>query len=240
MKWKSHQTLWPRGLYISWNSPGQNTGVGNLSLLQGIFPTQGSNPGLLLCSQILYQLSHEGSPRILEWVAYPFSSGSSRPGIEAGSPALQAVSVPAELSEEPLATRNTEGNSSGWSTPTPNSVNGNSVLSVTQTINLGSTHTFFFLPLSPCLKFISICYRPYLAIYPESHRNSFSSSHILPLSFAYSILPPCLLYCSDFRAFASLLFLPRSLFFHIREWLVPLLGLGLCPNVTSSEKPSLI
>ena len=59
-----------------WNSPGQTTGVGSLTLLQGIFPTQGSNPGLLHCRQILYQLSHQGSPRTLEWVAYPFSSGS--------------------------------------------------------------------------------------------------------------------------------------------------------------------
>jgi len=49
--------------------------VGSLSLLQGIFPTQGSNPDLLHYRQILYQLSHKGSPRILEWVAYPFSSG---------------------------------------------------------------------------------------------------------------------------------------------------------------------
>ena len=49
------------------------------SLLQGIFPAQGSNPGLLHCRQILYQLSHQGSLRILEWVAYPFSSGSSLP-----------------------------------------------------------------------------------------------------------------------------------------------------------------
>ena len=61
------------------NSPGQNTGGGSLSLLQGIFPTQGSNPGLLHCKQILYQLSHQGSPRTLEWVAYPFSGGSSPP-----------------------------------------------------------------------------------------------------------------------------------------------------------------
>ena len=53
--------------------------MGSLSLLQGIFPTQGSNPGLLCYGWILYQLSHKGSPRILEWVAYPFSSGSSRP-----------------------------------------------------------------------------------------------------------------------------------------------------------------
>ena len=57
--------------------PGQNTGVGSLSLLQGIFPTQGSNPGLLHCRSILNQLNHKGSPRILEWVAYTFSSRSS-------------------------------------------------------------------------------------------------------------------------------------------------------------------
>ena len=44
------------------NSPGQNTGVGNLSLLQGIFPSQGSNTGLLHCRQILYHLSHKRSP----------------------------------------------------------------------------------------------------------------------------------------------------------------------------------
>ena len=55
------------GLYSPWNSPGQNTGAGSLSLLQGIFPTQGSNPGLFHCRWILYQLSHKGSPRILEW-----------------------------------------------------------------------------------------------------------------------------------------------------------------------------
>ena len=53
-------SLWPHGLYNPWNPPGQNTRVGSLSLLQGIFPTQGSNPGLLHCRQILYQLSHQG------------------------------------------------------------------------------------------------------------------------------------------------------------------------------------
>ena len=72
-------SLWPHGLYSPWNSPGQNTEVGSLSLLQGIFPTQGSNPGLPHCRQILYQLSHKGSRRILEWVAYSFSSRSSQP-----------------------------------------------------------------------------------------------------------------------------------------------------------------
>ena len=45
-----------------WNFPGQNAGVGSLSLLQGIFPTQGSNPGLPHCRWILYQLSQRGSP----------------------------------------------------------------------------------------------------------------------------------------------------------------------------------
>ena len=112
-------SLRPHGLYSPWNSPGQDIGVGSLSLLQGsfpnpgikhrspalwvdslpaepqgkpknigvdslfllqqIFPTQGLNPGLPHCRWILYQLSHKGSPRILEWVAYPFSRVSSRP-----------------------------------------------------------------------------------------------------------------------------------------------------------------
>ena len=49
----------PHGVYSPWNSPGQNTGVGSLSLLQGIFPTQESNPGLLHCRWIPYQLSHK-------------------------------------------------------------------------------------------------------------------------------------------------------------------------------------
>ena len=54
-------SLWPHGLYSPWNSPGQNTGVGSLSLLQGIFPTQGWNAGLPHCRRILYHLSHKGS-----------------------------------------------------------------------------------------------------------------------------------------------------------------------------------
>ena len=72
-------TLRPHGLYSPWNSLGQNTGVGSLSLLQGIFPIQGSNRCLLHCRWILYQLSHKGSSSILEWTAYPFSSESSWP-----------------------------------------------------------------------------------------------------------------------------------------------------------------
>ena len=57
-------SLRPHGLYSPWspwNSPGQNTGVGSFSLLQGIFPTQGSNSGLPCCRRILYQLSHKGN-----------------------------------------------------------------------------------------------------------------------------------------------------------------------------------
>ena len=55
-------SLQPHGFYSPWNSPGQNSGVGSLSLLQRIFPTQGLNLGLLLCRQIVYQLSHRETP----------------------------------------------------------------------------------------------------------------------------------------------------------------------------------
>ena len=75
------------------NSLSQTTGVGSLSLLQGISPIQGSNPGLPHCGQILYQLNHKGSPRILEWLAYLFSRDLPNLGIKPGSPALQADSL---------------------------------------------------------------------------------------------------------------------------------------------------
>ena len=94
----------PPGSSVHEDSPGKNTRVGCHALLQGIFPTQGSNPGLLHCRRILYCLSHQGSPwkvkvsqstltfcdpmfytehgilqaRILGWVVYPFSSRSSQ------------------------------------------------------------------------------------------------------------------------------------------------------------------
>ena len=55
-----------------WNSPGQNTGVGSCCLQQGIFPTQGSNPGLPHCRQILYCLSHKGSPLFIYNLLYSF------------------------------------------------------------------------------------------------------------------------------------------------------------------------
>ena len=77
-KWKSlscvrlFATPW---LYSPWNSPGQNTGVGSLSLLQGIFPTQGVNPGLPHCRLILYCLSHQESTEDVEGRGYALGDG---------------------------------------------------------------------------------------------------------------------------------------------------------------------
>ena len=68
----------PPGSSVHGDSPGKNTGVDCHALLQRIFPTRGSNPGLPCCGWILYHLSLQGSPRILERVAHPFSRGSSR------------------------------------------------------------------------------------------------------------------------------------------------------------------
>ena len=88
-------SLWPHGwtaahqALLSMDSPGKNTGVCCHALLQRIFPTQGSNSGLSHCWWILYQLNDQGSPRLLEWVAYPFSGELPNPGIEPRSPALQ-------------------------------------------------------------------------------------------------------------------------------------------------------
>ena len=70
---QSVRLLYPR------DYPGKNTRVGCHALLQGIFSTQGPNPGLLHCRQILYQLNHQRSPTILEWLAYPFSREPSQP-----------------------------------------------------------------------------------------------------------------------------------------------------------------
>ena len=67
----------PPGSSVHWGSPGKNARVGCRALLQGIFPTKGSYPVLLHCRRILYGLSYQGSPWILDWVAYPFSRGSS-------------------------------------------------------------------------------------------------------------------------------------------------------------------
>ena len=97
-------SLWLHKLYGPWKYPLQNTGLDSCSLLQGIFSTQGLNPGLPHCRQILYQLHHKGSPRILEWVAHPFSRGeSSWSRNPTRSSTLQADSLPMELSGKPLS-----------------------------------------------------------------------------------------------------------------------------------------
>ena len=70
--------LWLTRFLRPWDFPGKNTGVSSHALLQGIFPTQCLNSGLQHCKWILYLLSHKGSSRILERVAYPFSRGSSQ------------------------------------------------------------------------------------------------------------------------------------------------------------------
>ena len=96
-KWSENEScsvvsdsLRPHGLYKPWNSPGQDIRVDSHSLLQGIFPTQRSNPGLPHYRWILSQLSHKGSPRILEWVVYPFSRASSRPRNQTGVSCMYA------------------------------------------------------------------------------------------------------------------------------------------------------
>ena len=74
-------SLWPHGLFSPWNSPDKTNGVGSLSLLQGIFPTLESNPDLLHCRQSFYQLSHKGSPRILEWIPILSPADFPNPGV---------------------------------------------------------------------------------------------------------------------------------------------------------------
>ena len=82
----------PPGSVVHGDFPGKNTGVGCHALLQGNFPTQGWNPGIQHHRWILYHLCHQGSPWILEWVAYPFSRRSSQ---------NRKGSLPAELPGKP-------------------------------------------------------------------------------------------------------------------------------------------
>ena len=70
-------SLRSHGLYSPWNSPGQNTGVDNLSLLQRIFPTQGLNPGLRHCRWILYQLTTQSQK---QWYSWEESRTKMKPG----------------------------------------------------------------------------------------------------------------------------------------------------------------
>ena len=107
-KWKSLSHVWL--FATSWSIQSMEFsrpeyGVGSLSLFQGIFPTQGSNPGLRHCGWILYQLSYKGIPRILQWVACPFSSGSSHPRNPTGVSCITGRFFTNELSGKPFEYR---------------------------------------------------------------------------------------------------------------------------------------
>ena len=106
-KWKSLNHVWlfvTQHMVSDFSDPGQNTGVGSRFLFQGFFPTLGSNPGLLRCRWILYQLSHRGSLRILKRVPTPSPGELPDPGIELGFPALQADFLPSEPPGTPMFT----------------------------------------------------------------------------------------------------------------------------------------
>ena len=91
----------PPGSSVHGHSLGKNTGVGYHALLQGIFPTQGMNPGLLHCRQIRSLSEPPGKPKNTGVGSYSFSRELPDPGINLGSPALQVDSLPAELPGKP-------------------------------------------------------------------------------------------------------------------------------------------
>ena len=92
------RSLQPHGSYSPGNSPGQHTGVGGLSLLQGIFPTQGSKRGLLHCRRILYQLSDMSVCTLppVQVTCSPLSPGPATQGMSASTPLTGRV-VPEPL-----------------------------------------------------------------------------------------------------------------------------------------------
>ena len=92
----------PPGSSVHGDSPAKNTGGGCHAPLQGIFPTQGLYPALPHCRQTLRHLSHQGSPRILEWVAYPFSRGCSQPRNRTGASCIAAGFFTSWASREAL------------------------------------------------------------------------------------------------------------------------------------------
>ena len=110
-------SLPPHGLYSPRNSPDQNTGVGSLSLLQGILPTQGSNPGFLRWGQILYQLSHKGSPGVLDSTGVLSLLPCIFPTQESNRGLLHCASLVAQLVKNLLAMRETWIRSLGWEDP---------------------------------------------------------------------------------------------------------------------------
>ena len=105
VKWNERRlvlsdSLPPHGLYSPWNSPGHNPAVGSLFLLQGIFPGNEPRSPALQADSLLAE--PQRSPRTLEWVAYPFSSGSSRPRNQARVSRIAGDSLPTELWGKPV------------------------------------------------------------------------------------------------------------------------------------------
>ena len=94
-------TLWTPWTIQFMEFSGLEYWSGSLSLLQGIFPTQGSNPGLPHGRRTLYQLSHKGGPQTLEWGACPFSSGSSQPSNQTSISCITGGSLPTASSGKP-------------------------------------------------------------------------------------------------------------------------------------------
>ena len=81
----------PPGSSVRGNSPGQNTGVGSRSLLQGSFPTQGLNTGLLHCKQILYPAEPQGKPEKCTFNKFPGEADIAGPGTTLWEPFLWVI-----------------------------------------------------------------------------------------------------------------------------------------------------
>ena len=94
--------LWPTKLFCPWGFSRQEYWSPLPCPPSGIFPPQGSNPSLPHCRQILYCLSHKGSPRMLEWAASPFSRGSSQPRNGTGVSCIAGGFLPAEPPGSPM------------------------------------------------------------------------------------------------------------------------------------------
>ena len=94
-------SLWPHGLYSPWNSPGQNTGVGSFSLLQGIFPPRDQTQVSCIVGRFFTSWATRGAQEYWSGKPTPSPADLSDPGTEPGSPASQVDSLPTELSGKP-------------------------------------------------------------------------------------------------------------------------------------------
>ena len=172
-------SLLPHWLYSPWNSPGQNAGVGI------VFPFSRDllNPGLPHCRQILYQLSHKESPRIPEWVAYPFSSGSSRPRNQTGVSWVAGGFFTNWAMREAPSNLEKHWISSWWHQPLMTSRKHLVKLSICIKLPLHQIHTYWPLPvisLEQSLNYLSFCL-------PSC------SPHFVPNKIQHTVLTSCIL-----------------------------------------------